>query len=316
MSVCRELSEKVGQNEDTMRERLDHTVKELLECYETLNLLFDLGEALHGKLDPEEVARIAVETIAEGLGIGTAALFTATGDGGSLILESSAGRFVAEDAAGVEKGLLRSIAERAFLHGSAVIEGLPGGAEASVMAVPTWGSEGATGAIVIGDRLTGEPFSSGDQKVLITAACHVDAVIEDSHLYAQVKDFNKELERRVEDTTAKLEVARDQLLRAERTALVGQLAVTMNHEINNPLSIILGTCQMLSSKLEGGDTGGLHDGLARVEESARIIAWKVNRLRDVVEPVVKDYIQGVQMIDIERSIEHAAENGFLRKGAT
>ncbi len=295
----RRQEESIGAQRS--REGLEHTVKELLHCYEELNLLYDLAEALHGKLDRNEVAGIAVGTIAEGLEVEKAALFSCAGPGEPLELVAGIG--CGEDATSettVEE--IRAAADEAASTAKPVMHGCGESGWGHLLAIPMKVREKVTGAIAVADARSGRGFGSGEQKILQTAACHVTAVLEDSQLYSQVKNFSRDLERRVEEAMAELVSTRDQLVKAEKSALVGQLAVTVNHEINNPLCVILATCQVLARDMEDAGESDIRDGLRQMEDSARAIAWKVKRLTDIVEPVVRDYVAGVKMIDIDSSI--------------
>ncbi len=283
------------------RDTLEHMVKELLHCFEELNLLYDLAEALPGKLDRNEVAGIAVGTISEGLEVEKAALFSCAGPGEPLELVAGIG--CGEDATGgttVEE--IRAAADEATGTAKPVMHGCGDSATGHLLVVPMKAREKVTGAIAVADTRSGRGFGSGEQKILQTVACLVTAVLEDSQLYSQVKNFSRDLERRVEEATAELVSTRDQLVKAEKSALVGQLAVTVNHEINNPLCVILATCQVLARELDTPADSDIRDGLRQMEDSARMIAWKVKRLTEIVEPVVRDYVAGVKMIDIDYSI--------------
>jgi len=63
---------------------------------------------------------------------------------------------------------------------------------------------------------------------------------------ADLRKLNDELERRVEERTADLKAAQQQLLRQERLATMGQLIATVSHELRNPL----GTIKLSTSVLE------------------------------------------------------------------
>jgi signal transduction histidine kinase len=65
----------------------------------------------------------------------------------------------------------------------------------------------------------------------------------------QVKDFNLELERKIQEVTASLEAAHDELMRKEKLATVGQLTAGIAHEIRNPLLIIKGSAEMLQKRV-------------------------------------------------------------------
>jgi signal transduction histidine kinase len=69
---------------------------------------------------------------------------------------------------------------------------------------------------------------------------------------AEISKWNRELEQRVADKTRELRQAEDALLRARSLAAVGNLGAGMAHEINNPLTGILGIAQLLLADLPAG----------------------------------------------------------------
>jgi two-component system, NtrC family, sensor kinase len=62
---------------------------------------------------------------------------------------------------------------------------------------------------------------------------------------AEINDSRQQLETRVRERTAQLEVAQRKLVQAERLASLGQLAATVAHEINNPLSGVLNLSMLM-----------------------------------------------------------------------
>lgn len=101
----------------------------------------------------------------------------------------------------------------------------------------------------------------------------------------------------VEDVTEKVRLE-DQLVDVEKLATVGQMAVTIKHEINNPLSIILTNAQMLRMREVGGGDN-MREKLLRIEEQVRRIADVTERLRMMEEVATEEYVRGgAPMIDL------------------
>jgi signal transduction histidine kinase len=68
----------------------------------------------------------------------------------------------------------------------------------------------------------------------------------------QLERWNEELQREVEARTAELRAAQAQLVEAQKLAAIGQLGAGVAHEINNPLTGILGNAQLLLESAEAG----------------------------------------------------------------
>ncbi len=97
----------------------------------------------------------------------------------------------------------------------------------------------------------------------------------------EIRAWNAELERRVEDRTAALKAAQDQVLRARRLAAVGSLAAGISHEINNPLTAVIGLVSLVRKNLGAGSRDG--DLLGSALEQATRVARVVEHLREISE---------------------------------
>jgi len=105
----------------------------------------------------------------------------------------------------------------------------------------------------------------------------------------------EELERRVEERTAELRAAQEQLLRSERLATLGQLTATVSHELRNPLGTIRSTAFVLRETLGQGREERLTRALDRIDRNVercdRIIDELLEFTRErplVVQPVAVD----------------------------
>lgn len=89
----------------------------------------------------------------------------------------------------------------------------------------------------------------------------------------------------------------NELVGKERQALVGQLAITLNHEVNNPLTAILGTAQLaLANK---AIDPSMVRYLKMVENNALRIADVTRRLRELEAIHLTEYLKdGPLMLDL------------------
>ncbi|MBI5549174.1 MAG: HAMP domain-containing protein, partial [Deltaproteobacteria bacterium] len=90
---------------------------------------------------------------------------------------------------------------------------------------------------------------------------------------AEIHAFNAQLELRVQEKTRELQEAQDQIQRTRRLAALGSLSAGIAHELNNPLTGIIGLGKLLEKEiggsLEARETLGLLLGESR--RMARII---------------------------------------------
>lgn len=114
----------------------------------------------------------------------------------------------------------------------------------------------------------------------------------------------------IEDVTDNVELHEEQV-KAERLSAINETMVSVNHEVNNPLAVILGYTQMRLRRLAAaGDGPSEEPGPESVRRDLRKIEGEALRIREItkklsslVEPVVTTYPGdgGVKMVDLERS---------------
>ncbi len=90
------------------------------------------------------------------------------------------------------------------------------------------------------------------------------------------------------------------MLEAERLAAITETAISINHEINNPLCSILGNTQLMLM-----DKGNLSPDMIRkletIEKQTARIQEIAERLGKITRPVLKEYVGGKKMLDVEHS---------------
>ncbi len=114
--------------------------------------------------------------------------------------------------------------------------------------------------------------------------------------------------RRGRELRKALAEAEQDLVRAERFAAVGEMTVTLHHEINNPLMAAFADVELLLNDV-GAPAENLKQGLEDIRQALRRIRDIVQRIGNLREVRSKDYLRGVRMVDLERkdgrSIGHA-----------
>jgi two-component system NtrC family sensor kinase len=114
---------------------------------------------------------------------------------------------------------------------------------ASAYVVILWSKERPTGGLVVGCRSQRE-FAPADINLLIAAGSQISSAIERTRLYEETRHAYENLR-----------LTQEQLLQSEKMAAVGQLISGVAHELNNPLTAILGYSQLLTSSGETGAQG-------------------------------------------------------------
>lgn len=105
--------------------------------------------------------------------------------------------------------------------------------------------------------------------------------------------------RRVRELRKALTAAERDLVRAERLAAIGEMTVTLHHEINNPLMAASTEVQLLLAdrslhEAHAASIRTIHEALVRITDIVR----RIGGLRDAR---ATSYVSGVQMIDLGQS---------------
>jgi PAS domain S-box-containing protein len=113
----------------------------------------------------------------------------------------------------------------------------------AVYIVILWSKDRVIGGLTVGSR-TPREFSPADINLLIAVGSQISSATERTLLYDETRQAYENLRR-----------TQEQLLHSEKMAAVGQLISGVAHELNNPLTAILGYSQLLTSSGQLGPLG-------------------------------------------------------------
>ena len=175
--------------DDTRQAQLDEMTAELLDRYEELTLLYDLGASFASILDADGICAIAVEKAARATGA-TRAIVALEGDDGILYPAAMQGTDylspggITEHVARTGRELLLHEDEPAP-HG-ANRDDTEGGAVLSVPLLPP-GDVPPLGALTLTAKPGGARFTSGDAKLANAVATQLAAAVQRSRLVASLR---------------------------------------------------------------------------------------------------------------------------------
>ena len=89
----------------------------------------------------------------------------------------------------------------------------------------------------------------------------------------------------------------EQLLEAERTRVLAQTAGAAAHEINQPLSVLLGLSQIL--RADEHLDAEKKEMLELIEEAVGNISGIVRKMSTVQQYVTKSYLKGMDIVDFD-----------------
>jgi CheY-like chemotaxis protein len=104
--------------------------------------------------------------------------------------------------------------------------------------------------------------------------------------------------RRTRELRKALVAAERDLVRAERLAAIGEMTVTLHHEINNPLMAAFAHVELLMADPVMG-AEARQETLSSVREALHRIRDIMRRIGDLREIRTKSYATGIQMVDLD-----------------
>jgi two-component system NtrC family sensor kinase len=123
-------------------------------------------------------------------------------------------------------------------------------------------------------------------------------------LQGELDGLMSNLERQVEDRTADLRAAQEQLLRTEKLSSLGKLSASIAHEINNPLAGILTFAKLIIRKLE--EPGMDCEGREKVAKHLALIEREAYRCSVIVKNLL-DFARERPMLVKPADVNQAVE---------
>lgn len=260
--------------------------------------LLQMAKAITSQLELREVLNQALEM---------AMSLTMADEAAIWLLDEQSGEFFLEASRGVEDPepsytqmpMTDSIAGEVLANGELLRASRTDGAEPirittghlveAVLYVPLILGCVALGVLMVAHRKEGSTFNKRDEKLL--------AAIGD---VAAIAVQNARLIRDLEQSFAEVRAAQSRLVRTARLAALGELAAMIAHQINNPLTTILGDAEMLVQDLPEGHAG--HESAAAVYRAGQRAKSVVDRLLHLARPATH-----TQLLDVSDTIQAALD---------
>ncbi|NPV09427.1 MAG: response regulator [Anaerolineae bacterium] len=246
------------------------------QAYDFQSVVSEMSRDLTQAVGRDELGAVVVQTLCRRMNLAGAMLLSTRKDGGHLALEASAGwaNPVLDAGAGLDMdgALARSLVD----HGSpqrreGLQQRLQGVAldpverqllddERLALWAPVVVKGALRGVVVLGQKLKDALFSREDLEIAATLAGQIGVSMENADLYDHLRAEMR-----------KLQEMQDQLVQAEKLSAVGELVSGVAHELNNPLTAVIGYAELLRSELADEQTRKDVENILRSAERSRRI---------------------------------------------
>ena len=126
-----------------------------------------------------------------------------------------------------------------------------------------------------------------------------------NQMRGELRELYSNLEKKVAERTKDLEEknkelieTQEKLIESEKLNTISQVIVSLSHEINNPLTAVIGNVMLLNMEKDTIDRKELGEILKTTENELKRIMGVMQKLKNMEKPSTKTYIEGVEMIDM------------------
>lgn len=235
-------------------DKLEDTANQLSAKVAQVSTLNEIGEAVSKTISIDEIAGLVLgKSIDE---TGSRAGYLAVKQGNSQVFKAAAVMGMERDAMpDINLEMENTVAGRAIAKRTPIqiqdieladtTKGLnvPDIGRRRVLYLPILVKGAAIGLLAIGKDIDQSPFDEEDIMFLQTMLRHAGAGIENARLYEDIQRTN----RKLAEALMSQQKAQAHLLTSARMTAFGELSVNVAHELNNPLTGILGYTELLLS---------------------------------------------------------------------
>ena len=148
----------------------------------------------------------------------------------------------------------------------------------SLVVIPLLVKEKALGAIAADSVESNKSITKEALESMMAFAQQAGLAIHNAFMYQELKTFSRQMEEKIQKTTADLSKTEAQLIRSEKLAALGQLAAGIAHEIRNPLTSINILIHSLTENVPSG---------IPQKEDLKVIEEEIHRINEIVDQFLR-----------------------------
>ncbi len=119
----------------------------------------------------------------------------------------------------------------------------------AALCLPLFIEDKIIGMIVLGNKLSGDPYSEQDIELLTNLANQASVSFQNARLYSEIKGFSEKLEREVEKRTKELQEAYEDLKKLDKAK--SEFISIASHQLRTPLTAVKGYISMMQEGTYG-----------------------------------------------------------------
>lgn len=149
----------------------------------------------------------------------------------------------------------------------------------AALCLPLLREDKIMGIVVLGNKLSGEPYSKEDIELLTGLSTQASIALENAQLYNQVQDLSENLQEKVDEQTKELKQAFEKLKRLDEAK--SEFISIASHQLRTPLTAIKGYLSMILEGRYGKLNKKMREKMKRVYKSGERLVNLVNTLLDI-----------------------------------
>ncbi|NOZ74629.1 MAG: GAF domain-containing protein [FCB group bacterium] len=163
----------------------------------------------------------------------------------------------------------------------------------SFVALPLWTRDEFSGVLNFSHHEPGQYLMEMNADFQVVGN-YLALAMERIQLHNMVRLQNDQLR----ETLRQLEAAQQKLIEKERLAAVGEIVVTVNHEINNPLTAIMGAAELAQANLRMNQPDNIERHLLMILKSANRIQAITQKITALKKTQTIPYIDEYSMMEL------------------